>query len=82
MDADAEYLGTRLPAPLPFSAELWAAPLAASRGVGAPLRSVPAAPAAAAPCWAGAASSRGAVPTAVLHPLGFGICDCSNDLLQ
>lgn len=34
------------------------------------------------PCQAGAASSRGAVPTAVLHPLGFGICDCSNYLLQ
>nr|XP_009940928.1 PREDICTED: nucleolar protein 16 [Opisthocomus hoazin] len=32
MDADAEYLGTRLPAPPPFSAELGAAPLAASLG--------------------------------------------------
>lgn len=27
-------------------------------------------------------SSRGAVPTAVLHPLSFGICDCPNYLLQ
>lgn len=30
----------------------------------------------------GRGSSRGAVPTAVLHPLGFGICDCPNYLLQ
>lgn len=35
-----------------------------------------------APMSGRAASSRGAVPTALLHPPGFGICDCSNDLLQ
>lgn len=34
------------------------------------------------PCQVGTASSQGAVPTAVLHPPSFGICDCSNHLLQ
>lgn len=76
--------------PHTFVAEQQEVPLAASGGQLPPralsLQPLQAAgslgPPAAMCSVSGQGSSRGAMPTAVLHPLGFGICDCPNYLLQ
>lgn len=86
----AEHLGTWLPASAFHSRAagstpgyLWGAVCSPCALSLQPLQAAgPLGPPAAMCSVSGQGSSRGAVPTAVLHPHGFGICDCPNYLLQ